>query len=307
MDSRQLIYFLRVCEYSNITQAAQSLYISPQALSKAIARLEDEFRMPLFLRTVHGLVLTEAGKLLQKLGQPIADSLDDLSLRMSGLYQQTHHHFTLGITSTLDFFLGEHAFDMFCRAHPTYTASFAEYTHSVCETYVSNGFLVAALTYGSVSRPGLELLPLFKRQWVCVMTKDSPLAQRNVIHIQNLKGMRLVGSVNPCSLQTLHDACKKIGFVPNIYLADDTLTTLHLCSEHGYIGITTDHLLFRASIQNPHLAMIPISIDEFPYPINLIVNSELFKQKIVQDFISCVKQVALLRQSIIPQYGKPAT
>ena len=99
MDSRQLIYFLRVCEYSNITQAAQSLYISPQALSKAIARLEDEFRMPLFLRTVHGLVLTEAGKLLQKLGQPIADSLDDLSLRMSGLYQQTHHHFTLGITS----------------------------------------------------------------------------------------------------------------------------------------------------------------------------------------------------------------
>lgn len=53
--------------------------------------------------------------------------------------------------------------------------------------------------------------------------------------------------------------------------------------------------------------MIPISIDEFPYPINLIVNSELFKQKIVQDFISCVKQVALLRQSIIPQYGNPDT
>mgnify|MGYP002508677095 CR=1 FL=1 len=63
-------------------------------------------------------------------------------------------------------------------------------SNAVCETYVSNGFLVAALTYGSVSRPGLELLPLFKRQWVCVMTKDSPLAQRNVIHIQDLKGDR---------------------------------------------------------------------------------------------------------------------
>ena len=302
MDSRQLIYFLRVCEYSNITQAAQSLYISPQALSKTISRLEDEFHMPLFLRTVHGLVLTEAGKLLQDLGRPIADSMNDLSLQMSALYQRSHHHFTLGITSTLDFFLGEHAFDEFCQAHPTYTASFAEYTHSLCETYVSNGFLVAALTYGPASKPELELLPLFKGRWICVMSKASPLAQKSIIHIQDLKGTNLVGSINQYSLQTLHSACKQSGFEPNIYLADDTLTTLHLCSEHNYIGNTTDNLLFRTSIRNPNLAAVPFSIDEFPYPINLIVNSELYKQRIVQDFVSCIKNVALLRQNIVSEY-----
>ena len=62
MDFRQLYYFLSVCEHNCIAQAAQSLFISPQALSKAISQLEKEFQMSLFSRTPQGLILTEAGE-----------------------------------------------------------------------------------------------------------------------------------------------------------------------------------------------------------------------------------------------------
>ena len=302
MDSRQLSYFLRVCEYSNMTQAAQDMYISPQALSKTISQLEDEFRMPLFSRTTHGLVLTDAGRLLRELGAPILASLDDLSLQMTGFYQRSQHHFSLGITSTLDFFLGEHAFDEFCRTHPGYTASFVEYSHFDCETHVANGSLVAAMTYGPVSKPGVEALPLLKRNRVCLVPKDSPLAQLNLIHIRDLKGIRLASSINKYSLQTLRELCQNNGFEPDIYLADDNMTMFHLCGEHGYVGITIDYLLLRAPVRNLDLVAIPISFHEFPYPINLMVNSALYKQKIVQDFIACVKRIALSRQNTIPEY-----
>ena len=43
MEFRHLEYFLAVCEHPSITKAAESLYISQQALSRCIQGLETEF------------------------------------------------------------------------------------------------------------------------------------------------------------------------------------------------------------------------------------------------------------------------
>lgn len=62
MDSnRRLYYFTVVAETLNFTQAAQVLFISQQALSKHIKRLEDEYSSKLFERKPK-LQLTAAGK-----------------------------------------------------------------------------------------------------------------------------------------------------------------------------------------------------------------------------------------------------
>lgn len=42
MEFRHLEYFLAVCEHPSITKAAESLYISQQALSRCIQGLETE-------------------------------------------------------------------------------------------------------------------------------------------------------------------------------------------------------------------------------------------------------------------------
>ena len=42
MDAVQLQYFKAVCETGSYSRAAEQLYISPQGISKAIHKLEDE-------------------------------------------------------------------------------------------------------------------------------------------------------------------------------------------------------------------------------------------------------------------------
>ena len=64
MDIKQLRYFTVLAHAGNMTSAARSLYITQQALSRAIIKLEEELDVPLFERTQQGMRLTEYGKCL---------------------------------------------------------------------------------------------------------------------------------------------------------------------------------------------------------------------------------------------------
>ena len=58
MEIRHIKYFIQVYHDLNITKASKSLFISQQALSKAIVNLEEEIGCPLFERSVSGLTAT---------------------------------------------------------------------------------------------------------------------------------------------------------------------------------------------------------------------------------------------------------
>jgi len=64
----QLPVFIQVAKSGSFAQAARELGISAPAVSKAIAKLEDEWKTKLFFRSSHSLSLTPVGeKLYQKL------------------------------------------------------------------------------------------------------------------------------------------------------------------------------------------------------------------------------------------------
>lgn len=66
MTLEQLEYFVEVCKVKSITLAASNLYVSRQAVSKMIKKLETEFDTELFIRTGNGIELTKAGETLYK-------------------------------------------------------------------------------------------------------------------------------------------------------------------------------------------------------------------------------------------------
>lgn len=62
MQINHLRYFTEVARCGSISQTAQTLFISPQALSSSIANLENELGCKLFLRHHQGMLLTAAGR-----------------------------------------------------------------------------------------------------------------------------------------------------------------------------------------------------------------------------------------------------
>lgn len=63
-DIRTLRCFVTVAEEKNITRAAARLNIAQPALSRKIANLEQDLKLSLFERSVRGVELTAAGKIL---------------------------------------------------------------------------------------------------------------------------------------------------------------------------------------------------------------------------------------------------
>lgn len=64
MINPQLETFITVASLGSFSKAADELFVSPTAVMKQINMLENRLKVKLFVRTNHGLELTEAGKSL---------------------------------------------------------------------------------------------------------------------------------------------------------------------------------------------------------------------------------------------------
>lgn len=73
-----LKYFITVAELKNITKAAEKLYISQPALTKAIKQLEEEMGGKLLDRRNKGVALTTEGKYIFRKVKPLIERIDNL-------------------------------------------------------------------------------------------------------------------------------------------------------------------------------------------------------------------------------------
>ncbi len=82
MDILQLRYFITVAACSSIQDAADSLYVSRQAVSRAILSLERELNINLFVRTHNGIKLTSTGDKYVGHARKLIEQYDELHKMM---------------------------------------------------------------------------------------------------------------------------------------------------------------------------------------------------------------------------------
>lgn len=78
MNNNRLRYFIVVNETESIRKAAETLHISPAALSKAIKQLEIEMGVTLLIPAGRGIMITDAGRHLAQQAEPLIAALERL-------------------------------------------------------------------------------------------------------------------------------------------------------------------------------------------------------------------------------------
>jgi len=84
MEIFELRYFLGVARDENLHRASEKLHVSPAALSKAVARLEEELSVSLFSREGRNIRLTDHGRLFQKRAAEIVQLEEAARLELAG-------------------------------------------------------------------------------------------------------------------------------------------------------------------------------------------------------------------------------
>ena len=85
MTFDQLSYFVKTYQLQSISQAADVLHISRQALSRTLKSLEDELNVTLFQRSSIGVVPTDAGEILYTSALTILNEKSALYKKLSML------------------------------------------------------------------------------------------------------------------------------------------------------------------------------------------------------------------------------
>lgn len=75
MNTDHLKYLIAIGKTKSMSQASESLFITPQALSVAIKKLEEELGLPLLIRSSSGTELTENGQWLVDLSSHFFDNI----------------------------------------------------------------------------------------------------------------------------------------------------------------------------------------------------------------------------------------
>lgn len=100
MDLRTLRYFSVVAQEENMSKAAEILHVTQPTLSKAIKNLETELGKQLFKRGSFKIVLTPAGRLLEKRATDLLKMATKIEREFKILNQITGGELYLGLAES---------------------------------------------------------------------------------------------------------------------------------------------------------------------------------------------------------------
>ena len=221
IELRHLRYFLAVAQEGNVTRAAARLGISQPPLSQQIKELEREVGTPLFVRTPHGVVLTEAGIAFQAEAEALMDG--------TARAREAALRAARGETGQLRLgFTGSAAFNpvvatlvrQYRRAWPQVRLTLEEAnTTRLVEGLATQTLDAAFLRPGPTGLAGLQLRRFPDEAMKVVVPVSHPLASRRRVALTALAHEPFVlfpRAVGLSLYDAIWQACREAGFEPQL-------------------------------------------------------------------------------------------
>ncbi|MEO0822361.1 MAG: LysR family transcriptional regulator [Pseudomonadota bacterium] len=190
---RQLEYFVAVGETGSIARASERINVSSPSISAAIAQLEKEFGVPLFMRQhAQGLVLTEGGRLMLDQARHVlreAGALMDIAGDISG---SVRGPLRVGcLVSFVQLVLPKlrRAFE---TAYPEVRFRQFEMNQANLLSALRRSEIDVALTYDMELPADLVFTPLSELSPIALLGAQHPLAGRETVSIEALKDHPMV-------------------------------------------------------------------------------------------------------------------
>ena len=198
MELRVLQYFLAVAREQNISSAAESLHLSQPTLSTQLKALETELGKQLLIRGTKGsrkVLLTEEGMILRKRAEEILE-----------LVRMTENEISL-VDEVIagDVYIGAGESDMirlFARAAKNIQEKYPDIRYHILsgnavfvQEHLDRGLIDFGVVYGPVDTSIYSSIkiPVYDT-WGVLMRKDSPMAQKDCIHPDDLWDRPLIVS-----------------------------------------------------------------------------------------------------------------
>jgi DNA-binding transcriptional LysR family regulator len=261
IDTRCLLTFREVVRAGNFSAAARSLGYTQPAISQQMQVLERSLGVPLFIRAGRTLLLTEAGKALERHCQQILDSIAVAEQHVASVAGLDSGSVRLCSFPSASAVLVPNAIAQLTAAYPRFRLELleAEPPESLHALRRGECDVVVAFAYGNESEEveqNLFKVPLMRDSLVVLLPRDSEFASRTSIMLDELREARWIAGCPRCRQQFV-EACDAAGFEPDVVCAtDDNLSVQSLVAVG--MGFACVPELVVSSLQRPDLVAIPV-------------------------------------------------
>jgi DNA-binding transcriptional LysR family regulator len=208
MELRVLRYFLTIARVGSITAAADLLHVTQPTLSRQIKDLEKQLGKKLFIRSSHSIILTEEGILLRNRAEEIINMVDKLESEFNSMEETISGDVYIGGGETDAMRQIARAVKDLQISYPNiryhlYSGNEDDVTDRIDKGLLDFGLLIqpADLSkYNYINIPGKDV-------WGVVMRKDSPLAVKAAIKVEDILHVPLI-----CSRQAIKQNYSKNEF-----------------------------------------------------------------------------------------------
>ena len=189
MQLAQVEGFLEVAHQSNLSRAAEALYITQPALTARLRALEAEVGSPLFRRGRRGMTLTDAGRTFLPYAERAVRALRDGTSAIERL--PTAEELVLGAAPAISTYVLPDLLVRFEAAHPDVRLSVRTgHSEQILEMAVRGDVEIGLVR--ELHHPSLETLHLYDDELVLVVDPRHPIARQRRVSLDRLRDARLI-------------------------------------------------------------------------------------------------------------------
>ncbi len=195
MEFRVLRYFLTVAREGSITAAANSLHLTQPTLSRQLQDLEKELGQKLLVRGKYRVSLTPEGMMLRKRAEEIVDMVEKTEADFRAIKDIVGGDIYIGCGETDSMKHIAHVMKELQSQYPDikfhiYSGNAEDVTEKLDRGLLDFGILIQPIDlskYDNLALPDKDV-------WGVIARKDSPIADKKSVTLDDLAGVPLLAS-----------------------------------------------------------------------------------------------------------------
>lgn len=187
METTALQYFVRVCDNRSISKAAEACFVSRQAVSQALLKLENEVGAQLILRRHNGIEITEEGLCLYRHARQVISLLDDAQTKISEIQSRRRKCLRVGFGfMTYNLWAGRPN-KAFAERYPNIEVQTVIMLTDDLREALKNEEIDVAISNSTFDASLYQATLIKKMPVICIFDSRDPLAEKQIIHLEDFE------------------------------------------------------------------------------------------------------------------------
>lgn len=227
MEWHQINYFQTVAKTQHITRAAELLSIFQPALSRSIAKLEDELGVKLFDRKGRNIYLNRYGKMFLK---RVEQSIKQIEIGKQEIMDEVHPDYgtiSLAFLPSLGISFVPDILSSYRGKYPNVKFLLHQASNEEILKQVKSGGVDLALLMVLQEDQEVFWQPLLTEELYLIVSVNHPLAAYDELDLSMIKGEPFITFKVGYGLRTIiHNFCLEVGLTPDIVFEGEDIGTV---------------------------------------------------------------------------------